>query len=119
MRTMIGWCCKRGVWLAILFVAVSTLRIALESSAQEPKAPPTLIQQSTAEADAKGGGWVPCHKGIEPMHASELFKLGCTDCHGGCATTTDKQKAHAHPRFPERWPTARNPERTFALLNNE
>lgn len=116
---MIGWCCRRGSFLALCLVTFFTLRIAFESSAQEPAAQPSLLQQTDAQAQAKSAGCVTCHKGVEPMHDSKLVRLGCTDCHGGCATTTIKEQAHVHPRFPERWPTTANPERTFALLNNE
>lgn len=78
-----------------------------------------LPQQTKADEMAKSIGCLHCHKGIEPMHASKNVVLGCTDCHGGDATALTKEQAHVHPRFAHRWPTSANPQRTFALLNQE
>jgi hypothetical protein len=78
-----------------------------------------LSEQTDADVLAKSHGCLTCHQGIEPMHASPLVKLGCTDCHGGCADALTKEDAHVPARFPDRWPTSANPERTFALLNKE
>ena len=51
-----------------------------------------LLRQTADEARAKSEGCqsAKCHVGIEPMHASPAVRLGCTDCHGGNPTTTDK-----------------------------
>ena len=98
-----------------------------------------LMAQSQLEADRKSEGCVNCHTDVEPMHASPLVKLGCTDCHGGNheAKLADgvnptspeyeqtKQQAHVLPRFPERWKgadgkySAANPERSYTLLIEE
>jgi hypothetical protein len=80
---------------------------------------PNLAQQTDEEALAKSAGCLSCHNGIEPMHESKNVRLGCVDCHGGNACATTKDAAHAHPRFPERWPSSANPPKTYALLNNE
>ncbi|HEX9730386.1 MAG TPA: hypothetical protein VGG06_00185 [Thermoanaerobaculia bacterium] len=85
-----------------------------------------LWRQTADAAAAKSRGCLTCHAGIEPMHASPAVKLGCTDCHGGDAGVLGsledqdaKKRAHVAPRFPERWPNAANPERTYTLLNAE
>ncbi len=81
--------------------------------------PLTLDKQTEEQALAKSTGCLTCHNGIEPMHESKNVRLGCVDCHGGDPCATTKEQAHIHPRFPEKWPSARNPERTYALLNLE
>lgn len=53
------------------------------------------------------------------MHASPAVRLGCTDCHGGRADTTDKKQAHVAPRYPRLWPSTANPVRAYTLLNRE
>ena len=101
-------------------------------------APNAPISQSQAEADAKSLGCMSCHTETDSksMHQSQAVSLGCTDCHGGNVNAklndneqlsaplnaTHKaimEKAHVLPRFPEAWPSSRNPERTYALLNKE
>jgi hypothetical protein len=78
-----------------------------------------LLQQTDAAASAKSAGCVTCHQNSGDPHAKATLRLGCTDCHGGDASCTDKDKAHVHPRFPEAWPTSGNPVRSYALLNHE
>ncbi|MBI3950650.1 MAG: hypothetical protein HY314_09365 [Acidobacteria bacterium] len=70
------------------------------------------------------------------MHPSGTVRLGCTDCHGGDATTHKpadvpnqrpyppayveaKNRAHVQPRLPELWPSSANPVQSFARLNQE
>jgi hypothetical protein len=83
----------------------------------------TLLQQSKQEEMRKSESCISakCHVGIEPMHVSPAVRLGCTDCHGGDATTTDKLKSHVLPKFPREWnwPSTANPERSYALVNRE
>ena len=52
-----------------------------------------LLRQSEEAMNRKGEGCqsAKCHVGIEPMHASSAVHLGCTDCHGGNATSTEKK----------------------------
>ncbi|MGA2588750.1 MAG: hypothetical protein ABSH32_02440 [Bryobacteraceae bacterium] len=80
-----------------------------------------LLRQTIAEATQKSSGCqsANCHVGIEPMHVSPAVHLGCTDCHGGKADTTDKLEAHVRPRYPRLWPSTANPPRTYTLLNRE
>jgi hypothetical protein len=82
-------------------------------------APLGLDKQTDEQALTKSSGCLTCHAGIEPMHESKNVRLGCVDCHGGNACATTKEAAHVHPRFPEKWPTSANPQRTYALLNLE
>lgn len=78
-----------------------------------------LLAQSASEAGAKSAGCVTCHQGTHDPHYKDTVHLGCVDCHGGCADTTDKAKAHVAPRYPQFWPTAANPVRSYTLLNQE
>jgi hypothetical protein len=89
-------------------------------------------------AYAKSEGCLSCHTATDApsMHLSTAVNLSCTDCHGGNAAihlptaetlsqplSVDHRKlmeqAHVLPRYPDAWPTSRNPERTYALLNKE
>jgi len=97
-----------------------------------PASPPN---QSAADVEMKSSGCRSCHTQTDrsSMHASPAVKLGCTDCHGGDASVVVPQGSgrdspayvgaleHAHvlSRFPERWPSSANPERTYTLLNIE
>ncbi|MEO2091974.1 MAG: hypothetical protein ABGY75_21175, partial [Gemmataceae bacterium] len=78
-----------------------------------------LMSQTAEEAHAKSAGCVVCHKGIGDPHGKETLRLGCTDCHGGNACTTVKDRAHVAPRFPAEWPRSANPVRSYSLLNRE
>ncbi|MBM3813161.1 MAG: hypothetical protein FJW20_16175 [Acidimicrobiia bacterium] len=80
-----------------------------------------LLRQSAEAQKGKSAGCesAKCHVGIEPMHVSPAVRLGCTDCHGGNANTEDKLQGHVAPRNKRLWPTSANPERTYALLNQE
>src|SRR6185369_6795230 len=55
-----------------------------------------------------------CHVNTEPMHTSPSVRLGCTDCHGGNANTTDKKKAHVLPSDADLFKTTATPENTAA-----
>lgn len=91
------------------------LLIALPSGAAD------LARQSVEEMNRKSEGCVSakCHVGIEPMHVSPAVRLGCTDCHGGRADTTDKDAAHVQPRKGSIWRTSANPVRSYAQANRE
>ena len=78
-----------------------------------------LLRQTQADADRKSKGCLTCHGGIEPMHKNPAVKLGCIDCHGGNADALTKDAAHVKPRFPDRWKSSANPERSYTLLNKE
>lgn len=78
-----------------------------------------LLRQSEEEASAKSAGCLHCHQNSRDPHYKETLHIGCTDCHGGDAGTTDKFKAHVPPRFADAWSTTANPVRTYTLLNHE
>jgi hypothetical protein len=80
-----------------------------------------LLRQTAEEARTKSEGCqsAKCHIGIEPMHVSPAVRLGCTDCHGGKADTTDKLAAHVAPRDPALWRSTANPARSYTALNRE
>ncbi len=79
------------------------------------------LRQSPEAAGRKSAGCVSagCHTGVEPMHASPAVNLGCIDCHGGRADTTDKKAGHVQPRYGHLWPSTANPARSYTLLNRE
>jgi hypothetical protein len=62
------------------------------------------LAQAAGEYDAKSQGCLAsgCHEGVEPDHPRSTVKIGCTDCHGGDGTATDKAKAHVLPADPRR-----------------
>jgi hypothetical protein len=101
---------------AVLWIAATPAEIGLQR-----------VLTSRAAAEAASQGCLTCHGGIEPIHASEAVQVGCAECHGGDATVTResgpyeeaKRRAHVAPRFPERWPSSANPERTYTLLLEE
>ncbi len=78
-----------------------------------------LMQQTDAEKLRKSVGCISCHQNTSDPHFKSTVRLGCTDCHGGNASTNDKGKAHVQPQFPEYWPSSANPQRSYALLNHE
>ena len=78
-----------------------------------------LMKQTAAESYAKSVGCMACHKHVGDPHGKDTLRIGCTDCHGGNANTTDKDKAHVLPRNPQFWLTSANPVRSYTLLNNE
>ena len=57
----------------------------------------SLMTQTHEDADAKSKGCLTCHQGIEKEHASATVAIGCTDCHGGDAEATTKDRAHVQP----------------------
>ncbi|MCH8045290.1 MAG: hypothetical protein IID44_16385 [Planctomycetes bacterium] len=75
--------------------------------------------QLPGDVAQKSRGCVRCHKGVTDMHTTGTVHLGCTDCHGGDASTLDQEKAHIRPRFPEAWSSSANPVRSYTLLNHE
>ncbi|MDM4770396.1 hypothetical protein [Solimonas sp. SE-A11] len=93
--------------------------------------------QRQDQAEAKSAGCQSCHTASDQhtMHANPAVVLGCTDCHGGNAQVFVKPglerkdaayidtlaQAHVLPLYPKawNWPSSRNPEHSFALLNKE
>ncbi len=84
--------------------------------AQRGPAPATLSTQTDAEAQQKSAGCTTssCHVNTEPMHSSGTVHLGCTDCHGGNSTATDKAAAHVFPSNKKLFPSTANPVRIYA-----
>jgi hypothetical protein len=119
--------------LAVLLAAGGGLFLALRAAparGQEPRPydpyplPPELrgadlLGQGEEAARAKSAGCLECHKGAHDPHYKDTVRLGCCDCHGGDPTTTDKDRAHVHPRFGDAWRSSANPVRSYTLLNHE
>jgi hypothetical protein len=78
-----------------------------------------LGKQTPEQALAKSVSCMECHKNQHDPHYKDTVKLGCTDCHGGDATTTDINRSHVQAKYPAFWPTSANPVRSFSLLNHE
>ena len=77
-----------------------------------------LTTQSEADAHAKSVGCISCHTDVGNMHGTNTVRIGCTDCHGGDASTTDIKSAHIFPRYAA-WKDSANPVRSYTLLNHE
>ncbi|MFQ5607182.1 MAG: hypothetical protein ACE5GA_04485, partial [Candidatus Zixiibacteriota bacterium] len=75
--------------------------------------------QSVEDVARGSSGCLNCHSGAEKMHRSEAVKLGCVDCHGGNAQAATMEEAHVRAKYPGRWKSSANPERTYTLLNEE
>ena len=73
---------------------------------------------SAAQREERNAGCMGCHPGVGDPHPGNI-EMGCVVCHGGDGRATEKDKAHPTPRHPERWRTPANPERSYALLNDE
>ena len=111
------------------------LALLLLATATASAAPPAPHAQTPAQADAKSTGCMSCHSATDrkTMHASSAVVLGCADCHGGDAAVARPadaapgdaayqaalRAAHVPARHPERWPGSRNPESSYAQLNEE
>ena len=76
-----------------------------------------LMALPASVVDKLDANCVACHQGVGDPHGS--LRMACVDCHGGAPEATTKEEAHPSPRHPERWVGSRNPERTYALLNDE
>ncbi len=86
--------------------------------------PPGLIgvdlsRQTGGDVERKSVGCIQCHQNSHDPHGKPTVKLGCTDCHGGNASTGVKQFAHVNPRYPDAWRSSANPVRSYTLLNHE
>ncbi|HVO56436.1 MAG TPA: hypothetical protein VMT51_01945, partial [Dongiaceae bacterium] len=105
---------RHSAFLASLGLAVVFLAAGLRGGAKPAQEPAIPRGQSAAEASRKSAGCVTCHSPMdEPtMHPSKTVQLGCTDCHGGDASSgiatgtlpgsaeyqAAKKKAHIQPR---------------------
>ncbi|MCA9212642.1 MAG: hypothetical protein KDB27_06245 [Planctomycetales bacterium] len=78
-----------------------------------------LIRQTQEAAFAKSQGCIECHSDVGHMHPEGTVQIGCTDCHGGDASTTDLGRAHVWPNFPSVWKDSANPVRSYTVLNHE
>jgi hypothetical protein len=123
--------------VALLVILVFALEHGLpaQSRPQIQASEPSLITQTQAEADRKSAGCITCHVGVdEPtMHPTRTVRLGCTDCHGGDATSAirpgtlkDSQaygqaeaKAHPQPREAAFARGSANAERAYTAWLRE
>ncbi|WZO97940.1 hypothetical protein EP7_004992 [Isosphaeraceae bacterium EP7] len=79
-----------------------------------------LNRQSDVALASKSNGCVSCHQGSHDPHLKATVRLGCTDCHGGNASTVNVNEAHPISRMPEAWRNGSgNPVRSYTLLNHE
>ncbi len=139
-RKRIGYC---ACAFALLFGTYAQLTFANDNEKPVPRSyaetPAAPAFQSWNDANKKSSGCISCHTQSDrkTMHASEAVVLGCTDCHGGdagirapagetydadvhhdkrdwsSAYQTAMDKAHVLPRYPDRWPTSANPQRSY------
>ena len=93
-------------------VAPLVLPVVDKSAPVKPAPRGGLLGQSDAEESAKSQSCVGCHKTVGDPHGSQALKLGCTDCHGGDATSPVKHIAHVQPRHPGAWKSAAHPIRS-------
>ena len=82
-----------------------------------------LSGQTPEDAAAKSQGCLHCHTDAHDPHKQPgkplTVQLGCVDCHGGDAATTQKSLAHVHPRYHDVWVNSGNPVRSYTVLNHE
>lgn len=98
----------------------------------------TLAEREAAVLE-KSKGCYSCHTQTDApsMHATPAVQLGCTDCHGGDATSpaafgnaklgydnpyniAAMALAHPQPTLPGSWGhSSANPQRSYTLLNKE
>ena len=78
-----------------------------------------LTRQTSDMAAAKSQSCIECHTDVGHMHPEGSVQIGCVDCHGGDATTTDIRRAHVWPRYPSVWRDSANPVRSYTVLNHE
>ena len=116
---------RRGaVLLGVALLFGLTLLPGNRTSAADAEPPSPLLRQTRGEANQKSQGCITCHVGIEPMHETGTVKLGCVDCHGGNVDVASggaspgspeykaaMEKAHVHPRHPEKWASKSDPDR--------
>src|SRR5258708_5583939 len=99
---------------------------------QEPTEP---AEPADKRIERTSSGCLSCHKGIEDAHDPERvsIRIGCTEGHGGNATSgapagaakgsaayeKAKRAAHVLPRDAKVWKSSANPVRSYAALNRE
>ncbi|MCZ6596721.1 MAG: hypothetical protein O7B99_03695 [Planctomycetota bacterium] len=67
---------------------------------------------------ARSAGCISCHEGTVDPHPNPV-NISCVDCHGGDGLATTIEAGHPAARHPDEWLSSANPERTYALLNDE
>ena len=123
---------KVGIILALIGCAV--ILVSTHSPSSVAVTGGTSLSSSTTPAETQEG-CLKCHGQIEPMHkfgptatldkldhGKDALGLTCTACHGGNPVATEKEMAHARPRFPSEWTREerfRIPERSGPLLARE
>ncbi len=78
-----------------------------------------MMRQSAAEASVKSRSCIHCHTNVGHMHPLNSIEIGCTDCHGGNASTIDLNQAHVPANYPAAWKGGGNPVRSYTILNHE
>ena len=78
-----------------------------------------MLHQSRHAAMAKSFSCIQCHTDVGHMHPINSIEIGCTDCHGGNATTMEIEKSHVQANFPPAWKGGGNPVRSYTILNHE
>src|SRR5258708_28015592 len=80
----------RTLIIGTLCVTLLAVLANAPARAQGPsEAPPDPRKETSAEAQLNSAGCMSCHTTTDSqtMHSSPGVILGCTDCHGGNATT--------------------------------
>ncbi len=78
-----------------------------------------MLHQTRQAAMAKSLSCIQCHTDVGHMHPINSIEIGCTDCHGGNATTMEIDKSHVQANFPPAWQGGGNPVRSYTILNHE
>ncbi len=81
------------------------------------RTPPTRAVPAAQEIAARDASCLSCHKNSRDPHP--FPRVACVDCHGGTEGALEIEKAHPRPRFPDRWQSSANPERSYSLLSEE
>ncbi|MCG3160623.1 MAG: hypothetical protein JMDDDDMK_01692 [Acidobacteria bacterium] len=122
----------KAIKISLLVVCAFAFAMRFGDAGAQSQRQSQLWRMSAQDALSRSAGCLDCHRGIEDMHNGAI-NLGCVDCHGGDASARlspelskgssgyedAKRRAHVQPRFPEKWKSSANPERSYALLNRE
>lgn len=136
----------RRFWAGIATLCIISMFLSIEPNAVEAPvaverhyvtAPPAPSVQTLEQMTRKNIGCVSCHTESDQktMHSSSAVNLACVDCHGGDGSisidagigrdnphyTELRDAAHVLPLYPGEtdFPSSRNPERSYTLLNHE
>ncbi|MGP0628485.1 hypothetical protein ACTRW9_02120 [Nitrospina sp. 32_T5] len=100
---------RNWIWIAAMALTAAILPVPSGTASNTPDAKPVAWNPMQSIAPDQET-CLHCHNGIEPASRSHPLKLGCTACHGGDATATTKEDAHATLVYdPEAGTGKRNP----------